>query len=305
LRLTLEQRDAFAAYKASYLPEEIGANPAFRSAIAADIDKLLHLAEPEVCEGRRRGTNSEVAGDQFRERVLIEDGAKAVIGGIRFRNDDLRFPFVGIDASFDLFKPRLIGQVASVARREFRAFEPRGILLCGPPNLELWGGIERWNHTLSGSMRAIRDFQLPAELMCSFPNTVEFYDEYREAYAAWQASSPALGSFVRIEAREDLEAAAAKGLLASFSDKAGWCGVAAAQEDALYGTRALYIFDIFLEQRWRGRGAGRAIDAALVSKAANRYSLIWEHIHSGNLPSLRVALGQGRSIIETEYFFPF
>jgi GNAT superfamily N-acetyltransferase len=312
LRLTFEQREAFAAYKASYLPEEIGANPAFRSAIAGDIDKLLHLAEPEVCESRRRGANSELAGDQFRERVLIEDGARVAVGGIRFRNNDLRFPFVGIEANFDLFEPKLIGQVASTARREFHAFEPKGILVSGSPNIALSGGFERWSHTLFGSMRTISDFQLPAEMTCSFPSTVEFYDEYRDAYSAWQASSPVLGSFVRIEAQEDLEAAAAKGLLASFSDKAGWCGVVAAQEEALYGTRALYIFDIFLDifdiflaERWRGKGAARAMDAALVSKAASHHSLIWEHIHSENLPSLRVALGQGRSVIETEYFFPF
>jgi hypothetical protein len=44
-----------------------------------------------------------------------------------------------------------------------------------------------------------------------------------------------------------------------------------------------------------------------IAKAAGGARILscWEHIHSENLPSLRVALGQGRSIIETEYFFPF
>jgi hypothetical protein len=93
--------------------------------------------------------------------------------------------------------------------------------------------------------------------------------------------------------------------LASFSDKAGWCGVVAAREEAVYGKKALYIIEIFLVQRWRGRGAARAMDAALISKAANRYALVWEHIYSENLSSLRVALAQGRSVIETEYFFPY
>jgi len=143
------------------------------------------------------------------------------------------------------------------------------------------------------------------ELMCSFPSKVEFYNEYRKAYAAWQASSPSLAGFVRAEPKEDLEASAAEGLLASFSDKAGWCGVAAGREEALYGKRALYIFEIFLVRRWRGRGAARAMDTVLLSKTANRYSLVWEHIHSENRPSLRVALVQGRSVIETEYFLRY
>ena len=108
----------------------------------------------------------------------------------------------------------------------------------------------------------------------------------------------------RVSGKEDLEAAAAEGRGALFSDRAGRCGVVAVREEALYGMRALYIFEIFLAQRWHGKGAAKAMDTALVSKAANRYPLVWEHIHSENLPSLRVALAQGRSVVETEYFFP-
>jgi hypothetical protein len=142
-------------------------------------------------------------------------------------------------------------------------------------------------------------------LMCSFPSKVAFYNEYREAYAEWQASSPGLGGLVHAEPEESLEASAAEGLLASFSDGAGWCGVAAGREEALYGKQALYIFEIFLVQRWRSRGDARAMDTTLLSKTADRYSLVWEHIHSENWPSLRVALAQGRSVIETEYFFRY
>ena len=305
MRLTFEQTEWFAAYKASYLPEEFHATPTFGSAIANHVGELLQLAEPDVCRARKRGTNSELAEDEFRERVLIEDGARIAIGGIRFKNDDLQFPFVGINANFNLFEPKLIGQIASVAKREFGAFEPKGILIPGPPHIALSTGFERWSHTVCGSATGAGNFRLPAELACSFPSHAEFYDEYRDTYAAWDALSPNLSSFLRAEAKEDLDASAAEGLLASFSDPAGWCGLIAAREEALYGTRALYIFEIFLVERWRGRGAAKAIDAALVSQAASRYSLIWEHIYSENWPSLRVALAQGRSIIETEYFFPF
>jgi hypothetical protein len=305
LLLTLEQIEAFAAYKASYLPEEIAANSAFRRAIGSHAEELLHLAEPEVCAARKRGTNSELAEDEFRERVLYNDGARVAIGGIRFRSDNLRFPFVGINASFDPLEPELVSRVASAARHEFGAFGPKGILISGQPRLAHSSRFERWSHTLCGPATACGSIQLPMQLTCSFPGKVKFYDEYREAYADWRVSSPGLSDFVQVEPREDLEASAAEGLLASFSDNAGWCGVAAGREEALYGMQALYIYEIFLVQRWRGRRAARAMDTALVSKAATRYSLVWEHIHSENWPSLRVALAQRRSVIETEYFFPY
>jgi hypothetical protein len=301
----LEQIEAIAAYKASYLPEDIRANSAFRSAVGSDVDELLNLAEPKVCAARKRGTSSELAEDQFRERVLIEDETRVALGGIRFRGGDLRFPFVGVNTSFDPFEPKLLSRLASAARREFGAFEPKGILISARPDLALSSRFERWSHTLCGPVSTRGSIPLPVELMCSFPSKVEFYNEYRKAYAEWQASSPGLGGFVRAELKESLEASAAGGLLASFGDKAGWCGVAAGREEALYGKQALYIFEIFLAQRWRGRGAARAMDAALLSKTANRYSLVWEHVHSENRPSLGVALAQGRSVIETEYFFRY
>src|SRR5215475_9409087 len=76
LQLTPEQIEAFAEYKASYLPEEISANSAFRRAIASHANELLDLAKPEVCAARKLGTKSYLAEEEFRERVLIEDGAR-------------------------------------------------------------------------------------------------------------------------------------------------------------------------------------------------------------------------------------
>ncbi len=91
------------------------------------------------------------------------------VGGIRFANGNLQFPFVGITASFDLFEPKLLSDVASVARHEFSAFEPKGILVSGPRDIPFSSGFERWSHTLLGSTATLSDIPLPVELTCSFP----------------------------------------------------------------------------------------------------------------------------------------
>lgn len=303
--LTVEQIEAFAGYKASYLPEQIRTSPAFHPAVQEHAGALARLAQPELCARRKDLIKSELAADEFRERVLFEDGAKVVLGGIRFRNLDPEFPFVEVNASFDPFEPKLIEHVASVARQQFGGFAPKGILAVGPPDVALSTGVERWTHAVCGPSTTTCSALLPAELTFSFPARVDFYDAYGAAYARWQATSPGLSGFVRAEPRGDLEASAAEGLVASFADAAGWCGVVAAREEALYGTQALYIYEIFLVERWRGKGVAKAIDAALVSNVANRYCLVWENIHSENWPSLRVALARGRSVLETEYFFPY
>ena len=301
---TEAQIQALADYKASYLPSEVGANSAFRSAIDEHVRALERLAEPETCVRRKVALGSELDADNFRERVVLSEGAEAVVAGIRFQNRDAAFPFVEINATFDLFEPERIEHVAAVAGEHFARFAPRGILVAGPPDLKLPIVFERWTHAVGGPAVAARDAPLPPALTCSFPAAIDFYAVYCAAYAAWQASSPGLSGFVRPEPRADLEAAAAAGLLASFADPAGWSGVVAAREEAFYGTPAMYIFEILLVERWRGRGAAVAIDGALVSRLAGRYPFVWEHIHSENWPSLRVAEAQGRSILETDYFFP-
>ena len=304
-KLTAAQIAGFADCRAAYLPSEIGAGPAFRPAVEQHVAALVRLTEPEVCASRRAHFKAELSADAFRERVLMQDGARVVVGGIRFRNLDPGFPFVEVNANFDLFAPDATVQLAQAAWQQFGAFEPQGILATGPPRVGLPDAVEPWAHTLAGPTWTHRQFPLRDGLICSFPSSVDFYDPYRRAYADWQASSPRLRRFVRTESRKDLEASAAEGLLASFADAQGWCGVVAASEEAFYGTPALYIFEIFLVERWRGKGAAAGIDAALLARIAARSSLVWERIHAENTPSLRVALERGRAILETEYFFPY
>jgi hypothetical protein len=250
---------------------------------------------PTVCARRQ----------ESRERVLLHDGAKVIIGGVRFKNLDPNFPFVELNANFDLLESTVIEDAAAVARQQFGRFAPKGILIVGAPDVAVSSAIERWSHTVGGRSTPFCRASLPIGLTCSFPAEIDFYEEYRAAYAAWQATSPRLSGYVGPEPRSDLEASAERGLVVSLADATGWCGVAAAREQALYGTRALYIFEIFLVERWRGKGAAKAVDAALVASAATSYPVVWEHIHSENWPSLRVAFAQGRSLVETEYFVPY
>jgi len=305
LELTQAQIDRFADYKARYLPRKIASGPAYRASIAQQVEAIVRLAAAETCLRRKAHFESALDPDAFRERVLVEEGAKVAIGGIRFRNLDPGFPFIEVTSNFDVLDLSLSRPVLAIAARQFAGFAPRGLLLAGPPGVTLAMPFERWTHVVAGASAQACAAVLPTGLCCSFPAKVDFYDAYHAAYAEWRASSPGLAPFVRIEPRQSMEEAAAAGLLASFHDASGWCGVVGAREEALYGTPAMYIIELFLVERWRGRRAGRAIDTALVSRMAEHYPVVWEHIHAGNLPSLRTALAQGRSIVETEYFLPF
>ena len=61
-------------------------------------------------------------------------------------------------------------------------------------------------HTVGGRSTPFCRASLPIGLTCSFPAEIDFYEEYRAAYAAWQATSPRLSGYVSPEPRRDLEA---------------------------------------------------------------------------------------------------
>jgi hypothetical protein len=148
--LTEAQIEEFAVYKASYLPEQIRTSRTFLPAIREHVRSLSELAEPTVCARRQEFIKSELDVDEFRERVLLQDGAKVIVGGVRFKNLDSKFPFVELNANFDLFDSTVIEDAASVARQQFDSFAPKGILIVGAPEIAVSTAIERWGHTVGG-----------------------------------------------------------------------------------------------------------------------------------------------------------
>ena len=92
--LTEAQIKNFAVHKASYLPEQVRTSRTFLPAIREHVRSLSELEEPTVCARRQ----------ESRERVLLHDGAKVIIGGVRFKNLDPNFPFVELNANFDLLE---------------------------------------------------------------------------------------------------------------------------------------------------------------------------------------------------------
>lgn len=79
-----------------------------------------------------------------------------VIGGIRFAGLDPNFPFVEINASFDIIGSGALDRVAREALTSFGAFSPKGKLMFGPPDMASASGKQQWAHTLAGVIEPSR-----------------------------------------------------------------------------------------------------------------------------------------------------
>jgi hypothetical protein len=218
IELTKAHIDRFADYKAGYLPSELGSGPAFRTSIGQSMNSIVQLAETNTCLKRKEFFKSALGLDEFRERVLLEDGAKIVTGGIRFRNLNPGFPFVEATANFDLLEPTAMQQVASIANRQFAAFAPKGLLVVGPPDVALRNGLERWTQSYRAHRRqpaSRASIRLVVLLSCD--------DRFRRCVSCrlrrGQASTPHPASSCASSPGGQGGAAAAG--LASFHDRSG------------------------------------------------------------------------------------
>jgi hypothetical protein len=295
---------SFSAHLANELPVDAERGEPLERHVQARLSRLAELSQPDVCEKRRAAFGFDIPAKAFAERLLIERDGATVIAGIRFRNLDPEWPFVEVNADFDLLRSDTLPEISELARHAFHPFSPKGVQFSGQPEDPTDNGAAVWTHAVLGRTDAAAPVgQHDVEI--TFPRNVTFYEEYLDAYATWAHANSGLKAFVKPESKEDLEEAAQAGLLAVARDSAGWCGVVAASMAPFFGTTAGYIFEVLVTERRRGQGLGRSIDSALMRRLSKCCIYVWEDIHDRNVASFRTAARQGRRAVRTDYFVPF
>lgn len=88
----------------------------------------------------------------------------------------------------------------------------------------------------------------------------------------------------------------------ALRDDDGFAGLAAATISPLFGRRALCMLDVFLSERWRGKGLAPAVQSTFLAGQRSGADTVWGHIHARNIPSLRTAQKLGRRPVQQEYF---
>lgn len=291
---------AFTINWADFLPGEIASSKNFTQAVISTINRRDELAKPEACQRRIDGLGLKINFQNIAERkILTEKGP--VIAGVRYKGLDIRFPFIDFLCSFRVQSDRDIKILSRIAS-EFPEIDPKGFTFHEAPDLQFVA--QKWKCYLWGKTDTGLNLSLPSHLNLIAQTDADFYETYHDEYLNWMRSHPDLKGYVRIEKKEDLVAAARSGLLFSLSDQHGWAGLIAGTMTDFMGTPAVYIFELFLSERMRGRHVAAHMQFRFLEAVKGRIPWVWGHIHSENLPSLKTAQSLGRKVIQTEYFVP-
>lgn len=284
-----------------YLPEFFDPQ-AVQDAEYEDLESLAQLSVASVVAERIEKLGVKLSVDQMSEKLLFNDGKKAVVSGLRFRNLDLRFPFVALKANFRINDQETARVLKQLVMKTYGEANPQGFTFMEQPGLEI-GQTESWSVVVGGPTET-KIIEAPARLELKWESTPEaYYPTLEQEHRAWSLENPRLAKFVRLESFRDLETAGSKGHLLSVYDEQGWGGVIAGISSPLFGREALYMIEIFLAKRLRGRGLAKMLESQFLLKLKSDFEIVWGHIHRANEASLKTALSLGRVPLQQEYFF--
>lgn len=304
--LSDHQQAAFARPLLEYIPPLYQTEDAARSAID-ELESLDALASPDVVAARISRLGVDVSTENMTERLLEVSDERTVVSGLRYRNLDPNFAFVAVKTTARVKDVEAVGALAAHVAEAYRGVAVRGFTFWEQPGLEL-PTVETWATVMAGSVSIAagadkRDLNEFASI--SWPESAsEVFTDYLHEHDAWRSDTPDLASFVSASSQETLQEAADHGLLMSLRDKHGFAGLAAATISPLFGRPAIYMLEMFLTQRLRGKGLAPAMESSFLASQRSEADTVWGEIYAGNLPSLRTAQKLRRQPVQQEYFVP-
>lgn len=299
--LSKKQLRTFSDPLLEYLPASFSPE-AVSDSEYEDLESLAQLASQSVVSERIERLGVELPVDVMTERLLFNDGDRAVVSGIRFLNLDLKFPFVALKANFRINEPETIRLLKSLVMKTYGESDPMGFTVWEQPGLDL-GQTEIWSIVIAGET-AITPVTVPDKLELRWPSSIEdIFPELKAEYEQWAFSNREVSRFTQLESQSSLEAAASKGQLMCVYDSQGFAGLVAGRSSPLFGQEALYMIELFLVKRLRFQGLGKMLESQFIAKLSQDFDVVWGHINRQNMPSLQTALSLGRMPLQQEYFF--
>ena len=295
---------AFARPVLDYLPAGYDAEDAARAEID-DVGSLAALAAPDVVAARIGRLGANVSEWDMTERLLEDSDERTIVSGLRYLNLDPAFPFVAVKTTARVDSAEAVDALADQVTDAYPGVGVRGFTFWEQAGLDLSPAV-KWATVMAGSLSTAAgavERDLAGALTVMWPEeAADVFADYQHEHRAWRSSAPGLSPFVSESGQEELQEAAEQGLLMALRDDHGFAGLVAATISPLFGRRAVCMLDVFLAERWRGKGLASAVQCSFLAGQRSGADIVWGHIHAKNMPSLRTAQKLGRRPVQQEYF---
>jgi len=273
-------------------------------AICNDINEtLLDLNNEKTKLARfNRFKISQVDPEDYKEHIISLDNDRKIICGIRHEGGNVKMPFVNIETNFKSSKKELLLIYKEQLEKYFKKFAPIHLRYY-TKNKSLENTIS--NGYLIQKASIIKNKKpYPEEKLIELvnPNDDSYYDWYIKGYQTFHENFPELKTSVTSESKKSMDNCLKDGLLKIAKYKGERIGLIAADKDSFLGVPGIYFIEIFIDEKWKGKGLAKSIQRKFIDSLSNGNEIIWGTIDYQNKPSYKTALSNNRIPIRFENF---
>jgi len=240
---------------------------------------------------------------------LGDDGR--FLAGIHFLRMDVSRPFVGVIARTMSFEDAAhIRRVSRALTEQLSLFSPESVWFFqadGAIEFSLgdYPGGKLDQHLLAARVNDMREATPPGlERMEARPPADGWFQRYSEVYHRFLVTHPHRRDYLSPESEADLLACQQNGALLELWVDGRYGGLIAATPDTRCGVTGSEMWEILLDDPWRGKGLAAACHRRLADHLPED-GIVWGTVDARNIISRRAAQRAGRSIVGRWWFVPF
>lgn len=238
--------------------------------------------------------------EDYSERVLVLSESKKVFFGIRHESGNVKYPFVQITPNFDLSREELIELYNDKMKDLFSIFKPLQIRFWSKRRVEF---CEYRSTYLVSTHRGISKLnRWPQENNLSFESVKDdtYYEWYKAGYEKFHAENISLVNRVTLNSRDVMRDSMNDDLLKIVLLNGERIGLIAAERSDFLGHAGIYFNEIFIDEKFKGRGLAKAIQRKFVQEFSKHDDFIWGTIDHNNIPSYKTAISNNRKAVRIE-----
>lgn len=262
------------------------------------------LNDPSVMKARFEHFKIEGATpESYRESFKEIDEKRLMLYGIRHFGGDKNLPFVQMRLNFQPKDKSEVKRLYDSIKLELEVFKPQKISLYSSveSDCDLFGST--FLVAKSIDCLNLRPWSSEDEIQFKKIEDDSYYEWFKQGYRSFHRLNPHLEKKVPLNSLETMSESKDEGLLYQAFYQGELMGLIAGLRSSFLGHDGMYFNEIFIDQKWKGKGLAKAIQRKFISITCKGHEYIWGTIDYSNHPSFKTALSNGRKPIRYECFY--
>lgn len=244
----------------------------------------------------------EATEDDYGEFIFRTSDGEYLMAGIRHFSGNKDIPFVHVISSLSNPPLETLREWGKELVEIFAIFKPLFLSTGFPEKVDVDFIASVTMAAKAETYRLLPNMDNEDRLTIKQETNLEIYDWYIDGYRRFHLQYPELKEKVPTCEREVLEDSLKEGLLYTAYYDEELVGLIAAQSGYFLGLDGLYFNEIFLLEKVKGLGLGKALQKKFVLEVTKGHEIIWGTIDESNTPSFKTAAANGRKPVHYEGF---